>query len=56
MRRPALHVLWLAGDCELLELREEPDARKERAAAERGVADVVALAVTRSANRESLMF
>lgn len=34
---------------------EIEDARIEKAAAERGVADVVALAVTRSASRESLI-
>jgi len=34
---------------------DEPEARKEKAAAERGVADVVALAVTRNANRENLI-
>lgn len=34
---------------------DEPEARKEKAAAERGVADVVALAETRNANRENLI-
>jgi hypothetical protein len=34
---------------------EPEEARKEKAAAERGVADVVALAVTRKANRENLI-